>query len=345
MILFISLLTLILCFLNYYFLYPMDQKLFFVYAFISILIFIIACICIISKKQKNKKNKAIIQEIEKYFSLSKSNSLEELKENLKLSFDLTGKKLHEQKKQNLYLERNYQYLTHGLGYLYLDNSTYILKPFTKDYKSDLEHRHFKNIHVGIINNNKNENFLLQSILLKMNISSEILYKYNQKDDKNYSFIISKEKIHNVLNFTFEEIHIEKIVGFLNTHFTQEHYIIRDCYNVLIFKSSYFENNLILNITNQFCSHNQTMDNLSDFKKALQFKFKLILVDYEVIKFDLMHTSQILQEYKIKNPQIVILLFSKNRVKDCNFANLILSDINKSEWLALLKKYINQSLVL
>ncbi|HEC1753121.1 TPA: hypothetical protein R1706_000995, partial [Campylobacter lari] len=48
-----------------------------------------------------------------------------------------------------------------------------------------------------------------------------------------------------------------------------------------------------------------------------------------------------QEYKIKNPQIAILLFSKNRVKDCNFANLILNDINKNEWLALLKQYINQ----
>ncbi|QOR00263.1 hypothetical protein HW242_03385 [Campylobacter lari] len=341
MILFISVLTLILCFLNYYFLYPMDQKLFFIYTFISILIFIIACIYIISKNHKIKKDKTLIQEIEKYFSLPKSNSLEELKENLKLSFDLMGKKLHEQKKENLHLEQNYQYLVHGLSYLYLDNSAYILKPFINDYKPNLEYRRFKNIHVGIINNNKNENFLLQSILLKMGISSEILYKHNQKDDKNYSFIISKEKIDDVLNFTFEEIHIEEIVDFLNTHFTQECYITRDCYNVLIFKSSYFENNLILNITNQFCSHNQTIDNLSDFKKALQFRFKLILVDYEVIKFDLMHISQILQEYKIKNPQIAILLFSKNRVKDCNFANLILNDINKNEWLALLKQYINQ----
>ncbi|ENC9217934.1 hypothetical protein ABLD67_001255 [Campylobacter lari] len=342
MILFISVLTLILCFLNYYFLYPMDQKLFFIYAFISILIFIIACIYIISKNHKNKKDKTLIQEIKKYFSLPKSNSLEELKENLKLSFDLMGKKLHEQKRKNLHLEQNYQYLAHGLSYLYLDNSAYILKPFINDYKPNLEYRRFKNIHAGIINNNKNENFLLQSILLKMGISSEILLKHNQKDDKNYSFIISKEKIDDVLNFTFEEIHIEEIVDFLNIHFTQECYTVRDYYNVLIFKSSYFENDLILNITNQFCSHNQTIDNLSDFKKALQFRFKLILVDYEVIKFDLTHISQILQEYKIKNPQIVILLFSKNRVKDCNFANLILNDINKSEWLALLKQYINQA---
>ncbi|MCV3340650.1 hypothetical protein L8T45_06850, partial [Campylobacter lari] len=299
-------------------------------------------IYIISKNHKNKKDKVLIQEIEKYFSLPRSNSLEELKENLKLSFDLMGKNLHEQKRENLYLEQNYQYLAHGLGYLYLDNSAYILKPFINDYKPNLEYRRFKNIHAGIINDNKNENFLLQSILLKMGISSEILYKHNQKDNKNYSFIISKEKIDDVLNFTFEKIHIEGVVDFLNTHFTQECYIARDCYNVLIFKSSYFENDLILNITNQFCSHNQTIDNLSDFKKALQFRFKLILVDYEVIKFDLTHISQILQEYKIKNPQIVILLFSKNRVKDCDFANLILNDINKSEWLALLKQYINQA---
>ncbi|EGG0462835.1 hypothetical protein IDR50_001350 [Campylobacter lari] len=340
MILFISLLTLILCFLNYYFLYPIDQKLFFIYTFMSILIFIIACVYIILKNQKIKKNKILTQEIEKYFSLPKSNSLEELKENLKLSFDLINKQLQDQKLQNQLAQKDFQYLIQGLNYLQTDNLC-TLKPILQQYHHNKIPINdcFENIHVGIINDNVIENFLLQCILSNIGISSEITKDYKEKK---FSFIISKEKVDDILNFTFTKICAEDIINFLNVNFTQETYKKRNSYNVLIFKSTSFENDLILNITNQFCQNNQAVNNLSDFKKALQLNFKLILIDYEVIKFDLTYISQILQEYKIKNPQNTILLFSKDRVKNCDFTNIILNDINKNEWLALLKKYINQA---
>ncbi|MBT0828747.1 hypothetical protein KJQ75_07865, partial [Campylobacter lari] len=152
MILLISLLTLILCFLNYYFLYPIDQKLFFVYTFVSILIFIIACICITLKNQKIKKNKFLTQEIEKYFSLPKSNSLEELKENLKLLFDSINKQLQDQKLQNKLVQKNFQYLIQGLSYLQADNLS-TLKPILQQYHHNKisTNNCFENIHVGIIN--------------------------------------------------------------------------------------------------------------------------------------------------------------------------------------------------
>ncbi|MBT0759887.1 hypothetical protein [Campylobacter lari] len=339
MILFISLLTLILCFLNYYFLYPIHQKLFFIYTFMSILIFIIACVYIILKNQKIKKNKILTQEIEKYLSLSKSNSLEELKENLKLSFDLINKQLQDQKLQNQLTQKDFQYLIQGLNYLQTDN-LYTLKPILQQYHHNKIPINdcFENIHAGIINNNVIENFLLQCILSNIGISSEITKDYKEK---NFSLIISKEKVDDILNFTFTKICAEDIINFLNANFTQETYKKRNSHNVLIFKSTSFENDLILNITNQFCQNNQAVNNLSDFKKSLQLNFKLILIDYEVIKFDLTHISQILQEYKIKNSQNTILLFSKDRVKNCDFANIVLNDINKNEWLALLKQYINQ----
>ncbi|EAJ6151319.1 MULTISPECIES: hypothetical protein [Campylobacter] len=339
MILLISLLTLILCFLNYYFLYPIDQKLFFVYTFVSILIFIIACICITLKNQKIKKNKFLTQEIEKYFSLPKSNSLEELKENLKLLFDSINKQLQDQKLQNKLVQKNFQYLIQGLSYLQADNLS-TLKPILQQYHHNKisTNNCFENIHVGIINNNVIENFLLQCILLNIGISSEIINDYKER---NFTFIISKERVDDILNFTFTEIYTEDIINFLNVNFAQENYR-KENSNVLIFKSTSFENNLILNITNQFCPNNQAVNNLSDFKKALQLNFKLILIDYEVIKFDLIHISQILHEYKIKNPKNTILLFSKDRIKNCDFANMVLNDINKIEWLALLKKYINQA---
>ncbi|MBT0828791.1 hypothetical protein KJQ75_08115, partial [Campylobacter lari] len=187
-------------------------------------------------------------------------------------------------------------------------------------------------------NNVIENFLLQCILLNIGISSEIINDYKER---NFTFIISKERVDDILNFTFTEIYTEDIINFLNVNFAQENYR-KENSNVLIFKSTSFENNLILNITNQFCPNNQAVNNLSDFKKALQLNFKLILIDYEVIKFDLIHISQILHEYKIKNPKNTILLFSKDRIKNCDFANMVLNDINKIEWLALLKKYINQA---
>lgn len=339
MILLISLLTLILCFLNYYFLYPIDQKLFFVYTFVSILIFIIACICITLKNQKIKKNKFLTQEIEKYFSLPKSNSLEELKENLKLLFDSINKQLQDQKLQNKLVQKNFQYLIQGLSYLQADNLS-TLKPILQQYHHNKisTNNCFENIHVGIINNNVIENFLLQCILLNIGISSEIINDYKER---NFTFIISKERVDDILNFNFTEIYTEDIINFLNVNFAQENYR-KENSNVLIFKSTSFENNLILNITNQFCPNNQAVNNLSDFKKALQLNFKLILIDYEVIKFDLIHISQILHEYKIKNPKNTILLFSKDRIKNCDFANMVLNDINKIEWLALLKKYINQA---
>ncbi|EAI4441710.1 TPA: hypothetical protein R1763_001297 [Campylobacter lari] len=341
MIFFISSLTLILCFFNYYFLYPIDQKLFYIYTSISILIFIATCIYLIIKNQKLKKDNIIIQEIEKFLKISSSTSLIDLKEKLKTSFELTQKQLQDQKIQNKLLQKNLQYLIQSFNYMRLENSI-ALKPILKKYQINTKTKNiiFKNIHACIVNDDMIENFLLQCILLDIGISSEIFDDF-QKVEKKYSFIISKKKIKNMLNYTFVDVNVKDLINFLSTNFKEESYQIANLYNVLIFKSSSFENNLILNITNQFCSNNQIVDSLSDFKNALKLNFRLILVDYEVIKFDILHFSQILHEYKIQNSQNKILLFTKNRVKNCDFADEIINDISKNEWIILLKKYINQ----
>ncbi|EAK0818936.1 MULTISPECIES: hypothetical protein [unclassified Campylobacter] len=341
MIFFISSLTLILCFFNYYFLYPIDQKLFYIYTSISILIFIATCIYLIIKNQKLKKDNIIIQEIEKFLKISSSTSLIDLKEKLKTSFELTQKQLQDQKIQNKLLQKNLQYLIQSFNYMGLENSI-ALKPILKKYQINTKTKNiiFKNIHACIVNDDMIENFLLQCILLDIGISSEIFDDF-QKVEKKYSFIISKKKIKNTLNYTFVDVNVKDLINFLSTNFKEESYQIANLYNVLIFKSSSFENNLILNITNQFCSNNQIVDSLSDFKNALKLNFRLILVDYEVIKFDILHFTQILHEYKIQNSQNKILLFTKNRVKNCDFADEIINDISKNEWIILLKKYINQ----
>ncbi|EAK0441978.1 hypothetical protein IO418_000605 [Campylobacter lari] len=341
MIFFISSLTLILCFFNYYFLYPIDQKLFYIYTSISILIFIATCIYLITKNQKLKKDNIIIQEIEKFLKISSSTSLIDLKEKLKTSFELTQKQLQDQKIQNKLLQKNLQYLIQSFNYMRLENSI-TLKPILKKYQISTKTKNiiFKNIHACIVNDDMIENFLLQCILLDIGISSEIFDDF-QKVEKKYSFIISKKKIKNTLNYTFVDVDVKDLINFLSTNFKEESYQIANLYNVLIFKSSSFENNLILNITNQFCSNNQIVDSLSDFKNALKLNFRLILVDYEVIKFDILHFTQILHEYKIQNSQNKILLFTKNRVKNCDFADEIINDISKNEWIILLKKYINQ----
>ncbi|HEC1793267.1 TPA: hypothetical protein R1734_001614, partial [Campylobacter lari] len=147
MIFFISSLTLILCFFNYYFLYPIDQKLFYIYTSISILIFIATCIYLIIKNQKLKKDNIIIQEIEKFLKISSSTSLIDLKEKLKTSFELTQKQLQDQKIQNKLLQKNLQYLIQSFNYMRLENSI-ALKPILKKYQINTKTKNiiFKNIH-------------------------------------------------------------------------------------------------------------------------------------------------------------------------------------------------------
>ncbi|AJC86011.1 hypothetical protein [Campylobacter sp. RM16704] len=339
----LAILTLILFVLNYYFILPINENLFFIYNFIIFLILTtIAGYMII----KNNQNKAFVRYINNFCNLSSSCNLIELKQMLKNKIYTLEKSLKDQENKNFILENHINYLLKSLKYLKNEDNISFVKNLQTQYKNllSLEDGNivFNNLNVAIINNNELENFLLQNILLEFNIHSEI-FKNSQNISKEYSLIVSKEKIikDNILCFVFTYIDAKSILLFLQENFSHLCSNKQKEYNVLIFKSTIFENNLFLNIANQYFSHNDAVGYLYDFKKSLEKNYKLILLDYEVIKYDIQLISNILENYKIQNPHTNVLLFSKERIKNCNFADKILNDISKKDWILLLKKYINQ----
>ncbi|QOR01669.1 hypothetical protein [Campylobacter sp. 2014D-0216] len=340
MILFISFLALTLCFLNYYFFYPINENLFYLYSFICVLIVCISISYVFIRNKNNKKNNMIIWDLEDYFNLPHSNSLQETKENLKKVFQTQQVQLQDQKTQKHFMQKQLHDLIQSLHYNKPLKHDKVLQNIFQEFNiiKKSQFNIYRNIHACIINDNSIENYLLQCILHDMGISSEIKTS-EEIIYENYQFVISKNPVEHGLNYVFSQVDTKDLAEFLNTHFKQDFYQMPYMSNVLIFKSSSFENDLILNITNQFCQNNQAASNLSDFKSTLRFCFKLILLDYEVIKFDFDYMLHLLHEYKNKYPESRILLFSKERVKECNFADEILHDLNKNEWLNLLKKYL------
>ncbi|AXP08288.1 hypothetical protein N4T57_02890 [Campylobacter hepaticus] len=112
-------------------------------------------------------------------------------------------------------------------------------------------------------------------------------------------------------------------------------------NVLLFKQNDFDTRLFFNIIEKQCDKNICINSFSQLKEELNQSYRLILLDYELIKLDLERMKNLLSLYKKEHPQSHIIFFAKENVRDFDFVSEILSDVSKNELVALLKKYLPQ----
>lgn len=111
-------------------------------------------------------------------------------------------------------------------------------------------------------------------------------------------------------------------------------------NVLLFKQNEFDATLFFNIIEKQCSQNMRVNSFSELKKELKKEaYRLVLVDYELIKFDLEQMRSILSAYKKQHPQSHIIFFSKERVRDFDCVSEVLNDISRNDLIALIRKYL------
>ncbi|EAH6678490.1 hypothetical protein CYC40_00470 [Campylobacter coli] len=111
-------------------------------------------------------------------------------------------------------------------------------------------------------------------------------------------------------------------------------------NVLLFKQNEFDATLFFNIIEKQCSQNMRANSFSELKKELKKEaYRLILLDYELIKFDLEQMRSILSAYKKQHPQSHIIFFSRERVRDFDCVSEVLNDISRNDLIALIRKYL------
>lgn len=111
-------------------------------------------------------------------------------------------------------------------------------------------------------------------------------------------------------------------------------------NVLLFKQNEFDATLFFNIIEKQCSQNMRVNSFSELKKELKKEaYRLVLLDYELIKFDLEQMRSILSTYKKQHPQSHIIFFSKERVRDFDCVSEVLNDISRNDLIALIRKYL------
>ncbi|EOH3080208.1 hypothetical protein ACL1AI_000068 [Campylobacter coli] len=111
-------------------------------------------------------------------------------------------------------------------------------------------------------------------------------------------------------------------------------------NVLLFKQNEFDATLFFNIIEKQCSQNMRVNSFSELKKELKKEaYRLILLDYELIKFDLGQMRSILSAYKKQHPQSHIIFFSRERVRDFDCVSEVLNDISRNDLIALIRKYL------
>ncbi|EAM0370354.1 hypothetical protein IU858_001347 [Campylobacter coli] len=111
-------------------------------------------------------------------------------------------------------------------------------------------------------------------------------------------------------------------------------------NVLLFKQNEFDATLFFNIIEKQCSQNMRVNSFSELKKELKKEaYRLILLDYELIKFDFEQMRSILSAYKKQHPQSHIIFFSRERVRDFDCVSEVLNDISRNDLIALIRKYL------
>lgn len=341
MIFLIAIFILVLLYLNYHFLFFINTNLFYLYSVICISILIILLYYFLIKRKILKNQNLLIGQINNIFNFNNDFNLKNLKDNLANKHD-EYKKLQDSlqmltNKNNL-LNSKYNQIIKAIKYLKKDNNINFLHSLQNQMPKEEINIIFNNAKIAILNDDKLENFLIQNILQEFNIQTKFFKTYENLDE-NYMLILSKEflKYENCVQIDFQNFDIKNIINLAKEHFT---YHYKETKNVLIFKSNPFENSLFLNLANQHCLNNESVEYLSDFKEKLEEEFKVILLDFEVIKYDLLLIQNILNNYKNNHPKAYIIMFCKDKNKEYKFVDCILQDINKNEWLAILKKHIN-----
>ncbi|EAH9148500.1 hypothetical protein EXD59_07395, partial [Campylobacter upsaliensis] len=100
-------------------------------------------------------------------------------------------------------------------------------------------------------------------------------------------------------------------------------------------------NLFFSIIEKQCSQNTLVNSLFQLKECLSKEsYRLVLLDYDVIKFDLEQVKILLHIYKNHNPQSHIILFTQEKITEFDCISEVLSSISKNELIALLRKYLN-----
>ena len=207
-----------------------------------------------------------------------------------------------------------------------------------------------------------ENFLIQNILAYFGIQS-IFFKELSFDRNDYHLIFVKDEIYQKLDKKDEDFIVfgrdknlnypcflpmpldkkmlELILKKRLEKLTPKKFEKGVLNNVLLFKQNEFDANLFFSIIEKQCSQNTLVHSLSKLKECLSKEsYRLVLLDYEVIKFDLEQIKILLHIYKNHNPQSHIMLFTKEKITEFECISEVLSSISKNELIALLRKYLS-----
>ncbi|ECL0187553.1 hypothetical protein FKA11_05815 [Campylobacter coli] len=192
-----------------------------------------------------------------------------------------------------------------------------------------------------------ENTIFKSLSFDINdfhvvfIKDKILEQSSKKSDDFIVFGRSKNLYYEYfLSLPFEKKELENILQRKLDKICALKFQTPYQNNVLLFKQNEFDATLFFNIIEKQCSQNMRVNSFSELKKELKKEaYRLILLDYELIKFDLEQMRSILSAYKKQHPQSHIIFFSRERVRDFDCVSEVLNDISRNDLIALIRKYL------
>lgn len=192
-----------------------------------------------------------------------------------------------------------------------------------------------------------ENTIFKSLSFDINdfhvvfIKDKILEQSSKKADDFIVFGCSKNLYYEYfLSLPFEKKELENILQRKLDKICALKFQTPYQNNVLLFKQNEFDATLFFNIIEKQCSQNMRVNSFSELKKELKKEaYRLILLDYELIKFDLEQMRSILSAYKKQHPQSHIIFFSRERVRDFDCVSEVLNDISRNDLIALIRKYL------
>lgn len=216
--------------------------------------------------------------------------------------------------------------------------------------------------VAIVNDDELESFLLANLLSYFGIESTIfkvlsfdindfhlvfikdkILEQNSKKNNNDFIVFGRRKNDHYecfLSLPFEKKELENILQRRLDKVCILKFQTPYKNNVLLFKQNDFDATLFFSIIEKQCSQNTRVNSFSDLKQELKKEsYRLILLDFELIKLDLEQMKSMLSAYKKQHPQSHIIFFSKERVIDFDCVSEVLSDISKNDLVALLRKYL------
>ncbi|MFQ6341621.1 hypothetical protein [Campylobacter sp. VTCC 70190] len=214
--------------------------------------------------------------------------------------------------------------------------------------------------VAIVSNDELESFLLANLLSYFGVESTcfknlsfdvndfhlvfVKDKILENMKKNYDFIvITRHKnthYEYFLTLPFEKKELENILRTKLDKLCALKFKTPYQNNVLLFKQNDFDANLFFNIIEKQCDKNICINSFTQLKQELAKQtYRLILLDYELIKFDLEQMRNLLSAYKKQHPQSHIIFFSKEKLRDFDCVSEVLGDVSKNELIALLRKYL------